>query len=181
MRYQNLDKYKTPKDFRGRSKLTVQVWWLVQALFFKTSPQFLYGWRRFLLRLFGAKIGKHVILRPSITVTYPWKLSIGDYSWIGDDVVLYSLGEITIGSHTVISQKGYLCTGSHDYLSEDFMIYAQKITIGTKCWLATDVYVAPGIIIGDGTVVGARSSVTSNLPAYKICVGTPAKPIKDRA
>lgn len=180
MKYQNLDTYKTPKGFRGRSKLTVQVWWLVQALFFKTSPQFLYGWRRFLLRLFGAKIGKHVILRPSMTVTYPWKLSIGDYSWIGDDVVLYSLGEIAIGSHTVISQKGYLCTGSHDYLSEDFMIYAQKITIGTKCWLATDVYVAPGITIDDGTVVGARSSVLNDLPAHKVCVGTPAKPIKDR-
>jgi len=180
LEYQDLNTYRTPKNFRGRSKLTVQLWWVVQALLFKTSPQFLYGWRRFLLRAFGAKIGKHVILRPSMTVTYPWKLAIGDYSWIGDDVVLYTLGEIEIGNHAVISQKGYLCTGSHDYTSSSFEIYAEKITIGSKCWLATDVYVAPNISIGEGTVVGARSSVFNDLPSNKVCVGSPAKPIKDR-
>lgn len=115
-----------------------------------------------------------------MTVTYPWKLAIGDYSWIGDDVVLYTLGEIEIGNHAVISQKGYLCTGSHDYTSSSFEIYAEKITIGSKCWLATDVYVAPNISIGEGTVVGARSSVFNDLPSNKVCVGSPAKPIKDR-
>lgn len=178
--FQNLYKYTTPGDFRGKSKLVVQLWWLVQATVFKMSPQFLYGWRRFLLRCFGAKIGKKVIIRPSVQITYPWKVSIGDYSWIGDEVVLYSLGEIQIGSNTVISQRSYICTGSHDYNSENFNIYSQKITIGDKCWLATDVYVAPSISIGDFTVVGARSSVFANLPSNKVCVGSPAKPIKDR-
>ena len=110
MKYQNLDQYKTPSDFRGKSKLTVQLWWIVQASLFRCSPQFLYGWRRFLLRSFGAKIGKDVIIRPTVRITYPWKLTIGDYSWIGDDVVLYTLGEIEIGAHAVISQKGYICT-----------------------------------------------------------------------
>ncbi len=180
MKYQNLDKYQTPKDFRGKSKIIVQLWWIVQAIFFRCSPQFLYGWRRFLLRCFGATIGKKVILRPSAKITYPWKLTIGDYSWIGDDVVLYTLGEIEIGAHAVISQKGYICTGTHDYTSLDFKIYAQKITIGEKCWLATDVYVAPGVSIGEGTVVGARSSVFKDLPKGKICIGNPAKPIRDR-
>lgn len=178
--FQHLNRYKNPKNFRGKSKLVVQLWWLVQATVFKMSPQFLYGWRRFLLRCFGAKIGKKVIIRPSVQITYPWKVSIGDYSWIGDEVVLYSLGEIQIGSNTVISQRSYICTGSHDYNSENFNIYSQKITIGDKCWLATDVYVAPSISIGDFTVVGARSSVFSNLPSNKVCVGSPAKPIKDR-
>ena len=177
---QNLDQYKTPEGFRGKSKLTVQLWWMVYALLFRPSPQVLYGWRRFLLRSFGAKIGKDVILRPSARITYPWKVSIGDYSWIGDEVVLYSLGEIEIGSHTVISQRSYICTGTHDYQSSDFSIYSKKITIGHKCWLATDVYVAPGINIGDLTVVGARSSVFSDLPSGKVCLGSPAKPIKDR-
>lgn len=180
MKYQNLDKYHTPKNFRGRSKVTVQLWWIVQAIFFRCSPQFLYGWRRFLLRSFGATIGKNVIIRPSVKITYPWKLTIGDYSWVGDDVVLYTLGEIEIGAHAVISQKGYICTGTHDYTSSDFKIYAQKITIGEKCWLATDVYVAPGVSIGQGTVVGARSSVFKDLPEGKICIGNPAKPIRDR-
>ncbi len=136
---QDLSLYKTPQDFRGKSKIVVQLWWIVQAVFFKTSPQVCYGWRRFLLRLFGANIGKKVIIRPSVEITYPWKLKIDDYSWIGDDVVLYSLGEIEIGNHAVISQRCYLCTGSHDYNKIDFPIYAKKITIEDQCWLATDV------------------------------------------
>jgi len=133
-----------------------------------------------LLRLFGAKIGKKVIIRPTARITYPWKVTIGDYSWIGDEVVLYSLGDIKIGKNTVISQRSYICTGTHDYNSEDFRIYAEGIDIGSKCWLATDVYIAPGITIEDGVVIGARSSVFSNLEAQKIYVGSPAKSIKKR-
>lgn len=180
MSYQNLSTYKTPEGFRGRSKITVQLWWIIQATLFRCSPQFMYGWRRFLVRCFGAKIGKKVIIRPSVKITYPWKLQIGDYSWIGDDVSLYTLGKITIGSNAVISQKVYLCTGTHDYNSSDFKILSQPISIEDKCWLATDVYVAPGVTIDKGTVVGARSSVYSDLPSNKVCVGNPAKPIKDR-
>lgn len=180
MNYQNLSIYKTPKGFRGKSKITVQLWWLVQATLFRCSPQFAYGWRRFLLRIFGAQIGKKVLIRPTVKTTYPWKLRIGNYSWIGDDVHLYTLGPIEIGADTVISQKCYLCTGTHDYHTEDFKITAHKISISNKCWLATDVFVAPGTTIQEGTVVGSRSSVYSDLPAHKICIGTPAKPIKDR-
>jgi putative colanic acid biosynthesis acetyltransferase WcaF len=177
---QDLSKFKLPNEFRGKNGFIVQLWWFVDFFFFKLSPQIMYGWRRFWLRLFGAKIGKGVIVRPSVTVTYPWKLSIGDYSWIGDDVVLYSLGEIEIGANVVISQKSYLCTGSHDYKSVEFPIYSAKIKIEDECWLATDVYVAPGITIGRGTVVGARSSVFKDLPQGKVCVGSPVTPIKDR-
>ncbi|MGK7394493.1 MAG: putative colanic acid biosynthesis acetyltransferase [Candidatus Cyclobacteriaceae bacterium M3_2C_046] len=181
MQQQDLSQFQLPPNFRGRSGIIVQLWWLVQAVFYHGSPQFLYGWRRFLLRLFGAKIGKGVLLRPSSSVTYPWKVKIGDFSWIGDDVVLYSLGPIEIGEHVVISQRSYICTGSHNYDKTDFPIYHQKITIEKQCWLATDVYVAPGITIGAGTVVGARSSVFKNLPANKVCIGSPAKVIKDRS
>jgi len=177
---QTLNKFKLPKNFRGRSTLVVQLWWMTDFFFFKLSPQVMYGWRRFLLRLFGAKIGKSVIIRPNVTITYPWKVSIGDYSWIGDNVELYSLGEIEIGSNVVISQKSYLCAASHDYDKEDFPIWSKKITIEDECWLATDVYVAPGVTVGKGTVVGARSSVFKDLPAGKVCVGSPAVVIKDR-
>lgn len=177
---QSLNNFILPKNFRGRSGIVVQIWWFVECFLFKPSPQFMYGWRRYLLRLFGAKIGKNVIIRPSVSITYPWKVSIGDYSWIGDDVVLYSLGKIEIGSNAVISQKSYLCAASHDYDKEDFPIWSKKITIEDECWLATDVYVAPGITIGKGTVVGARSSVFKCLPAGKVCFGSPAKVIKDR-
>lgn len=177
---QQLNKFKMPPNFRGRSKLVVQLWWLVQSLLFKTSPQFLYGWRRFLLRSFGAQIGKKVIIRPSVQVTYPWKIKIGNYSWIGDDVVLYSLGEIEIGANTVISQRSYICTGSHDYNKQDFPIYAKKITIEEGCWLATDVFVAPGLRIEKGTIVGARSSVFNDLKAFSIYAGSPAKFVRKR-
>ena len=178
--YQNLSEFELPKNFRGKNSFTVQLWWIVQGVFFRTSPQFLYGWRRFLLRLFGAKIGKKVIIRPTVKVTYPWKVSIGDFSWIGDDVDLYSLGDIEIGKNVVISQKSYLCTGSHDYLSRSFSIYAKRIVIKDKCWLATDVFVAPGITIEEGTVVGSRSSVYKNLPANTVCIGNPAKVVRNR-
>lgn len=178
--YQSLDTFTLPKDFRGRSAIVVQFWWLVQSSLFAWSPQFLYGWRRFLLRLFGAKIGENVLIRPTARITYPWKISIGDYSWIGDDVVLYSLGEIEIGMNSVISQKSYLCTGSHDYTKSSFDIFAKGIKIGNEVWIAADVFVAPGVQVGDGCVVGVRSTVLHDLPPRKICYGNPAKPVRDR-
>ncbi|MFT5308500.1 MAG: putative colanic acid biosynthesis acetyltransferase WcaF [Flavobacteriales bacterium] len=179
--YQNLKLFIQPSEFRGRSAGYVQLWWLIQALLFNTSPQFMYKWRVFLLRLFGANIGQDVIIRPSVRVTYPWKLTIGDYAWVGDNVELYTLGEIVIGNNAVVSQRSYICTGSHDYTKPTFDIYALKTVIEDEAWLATDVYVAPGVTIGKGAVIGARSSVFSDMPAGMICVGTPAKPIKPRA
>ena len=180
MSIQKLNTFKLPDNFRGKSAFVVQLWWIIQAIFFRGSPQFMYGFRRFLLRVFGAKIGKKVILRPSVKITYPWKVSIGNYSWIGDNVTLYSLGEIEIGNNVVVSQESYLCTGSHDYTKLDFPIYQKKICIEDECWLATDVYIAPGVSIGRGCVLGARSSVYKNMPEGWICYGNPAKPIKKR-
>jgi len=178
--YQDLTKFKLPMNFRGKNAIIVQLWWLVQSTFFRLSPQFMYSWRRFLLRSFGATIGKKAIIRPTVKTTYPWKVKIGDFSWIGDDVTLYSLGEIEIGKNVVISQKSYLCTGSHDYAKSNFSIYSKKITIEDECWIAADVYIAPGIKIGKGTVVGARSSVFKDLQKGKIYIGSPAKFVKNR-
>ncbi|WP_286912212.1 WcaF family extracellular polysaccharide biosynthesis acetyltransferase [Flavobacterium sp. UBA4197] len=169
-----LKEFYLPKGFRGRNAIVVQLWWLIHFFLFRPSPQFMYGWRRFLLRMFGAKIGKKVIIRPSVQVTYPWKVTIGDYSWIGDDVVLYSLGEIFIGTNTIISQKCYICTGSHDYDKIDFPIYAKTIIINDSCWLATDVFVAPGVEIVDEVIVGARSSVYKSISEKGIYKGNPA-------
>lgn len=160
--------------------MAVQLWWVVQATLFRASPQVLYGWRRWLLRRFGAKIGRGVLIRSTATVTYPWKLTIGDYSWIGDDVVLYSLGEIHIGAHSVVSQRSYICTGSHNAATIAFDIYALPIFIGNECWIASDVFVAPGVSISDGAVVGARSTVFDDLPAGMICYGNPAQPKRRR-
>ena len=178
--YQFLKNFYLPKHFRGAPVLKVQMWWFTQSFFFGSSPQFMYKWRILLLRLFGASIGKGVIIRPSVKITYPWKLTIGDYAWIGDNVELYTLGEIVIGNNTVVSQRSYICTGSHDYTIPTFDIFSLKTVIEDEAWVATDVYVAPGVTIGRGAVIGARSSVFSDMPAGMICVGSPAKPIKPR-
>lgn len=178
--YQNLSNFKLPPGFRERPAFVVQFWWLIQSTLFAWSPQFMYGWRRFLLRLFGAHIGEKVLVRPSVRVTYPWKLSVGDYAWIGDQVELYTLGEIKIGSHVVISQRSYLCTGGHDLSKIAFDIYAHPIVVHDQAWVASDVFIAPGVTIGRGCVVGVRSTVLHDLPAGKICYGSPAAPIKDR-
>ncbi len=180
MEYQDLSSFKVPASFRGKSKIAIQIWWIVQATLFSWSPQFLYEWRSFLLRLFGAQIGKKVKIRSSVKVTYPWKISVGDYSWIGDDSMLYSLGEISIGSHVAIAHKVYLNTGGHEYGKKTFDIFFKPVVIEDQCWITTDVYIAPGVTIGKGTIVSARSSVLKDLPPGKICVGTPAKAIKDR-
>lgn len=180
MKYQDFSRFKVPSSFRGRPLWYIQLWWLVQSLLFHPTPQFMYSWRRFLLRLFGAKIGKNVLIRSSVIVTYPWKVSIGDYSWIGDETILYSLGEIHIGYHTSISQRCFISTGAHDYKSLAFDIFSKPITIGNESWVANSVVISPGVTIGDGTVVGACSLVTKDLPSGMVCYGQPARPIHPR-
>jgi len=178
--YQKLNQFSLPDGFRGRSAMVVQFWWLVQSTLFAMSPQFMFGWRRWLLNLFGAEVGENVLIRPSVRVTYPWKVKIGDRVWIGDNAELYSLGEIEIGDDVVISQKSYLCAATHDFSKLSFDMIDKKITIEDQVWIATDVFVAPGVTIGRGALIGARSSVFADMPEGMICVGSPAKPVKPR-
>jgi putative colanic acid biosynthesis acetyltransferase WcaF len=173
-RYQDLSLFRLPKNFRGRSAVVVQLWWLIQSLLVNPSPQALYGWRRFWLRLFGAEIGQGVILRPSVRVTFPWKLKIGDRAWIGDRVELYTLGPIRIGNDAVVSQDSYLCTGSHDHRDPAFGIFAREIVVEDEAWVASGVFIAPGRTIGRGAVVAARSVVLSDVPEGMIAAGHPA-------
>ena len=178
--YQNLETFKMPKGFRGKSIIYVQLWRFLYSTLFRMSPQFMYGWRRTLLRLFGANIGKNVLIRPTVKILYPWKLTIGNWSWIGDEVTLYNMANINIGQNCVISQKSYLCTSSHDHNRPSFDIFAELIDIKDEVWVASDVFIAPGITIETGTVVGFRSTVNTNLPENMICFGNPAKPMRPR-
>lgn len=172
---QDLSLFRLPRGFRGRSGAIVFLWQIVQASLFACSPQFAYGWRRLLLRAFGARIGRDVKVRPSARITYPWKVEIGDRSWVGDHAELYSLSPIHIGADTVISQKSYLCAGSHDHRRPDFPMMEGPIEIGDQAWIAADVFIAPGVKIGRGAVVGARSSVFSDIADGMIACGSPAK------
>ena len=133
-----------------------------------------------MLRLFGAQIGNNCLIRPSVRVTYPWKVKVGSNVWIGDHAELYSLGEIEIGDDVVISQRSYICAATHEAGKASFDMIDRKVTLEDQVWLATDVFVAPGVTVGRGALVGARSSVFNNIKPGLICVGSPATPVKDR-
>jgi putative colanic acid biosynthesis acetyltransferase WcaF len=165
---------------RGRSNPYILLWWLVQGLLFPLSLHQMDSFRCAVLRLFGAKIGIGVKIRPTARFTYPWKVAIGDYSWIGDDVVIYSLDQVTIGSHCVISQKCYLCTGSHDAGDRAFGLKTTPIVIGNGVWIAADCFLAPGVTIGANAVIGARSTVFTDVPPQKVAWGSPCRPQYDR-
>ncbi|WP_199620937.1 WcaF family extracellular polysaccharide biosynthesis acetyltransferase [Paenibacillus alkalitolerans] len=175
-----LDLYDQSWYSRGRSNLIVLLWWFIQGTLFRYSIHNMYGWRRSLLRLFGAKIGRGVQVRATAKFTYPWKVEIGDYTWIGDNVEFYSLDHIRIGKHCVISQNTYLCTGSHNIHDPHFGLITKVIAIHDGAWVASDVFVYPGVMIGEMAVVAARSTVMKDVPQNEIHAGSPAKFLKKR-
>jgi len=179
-KYQDLSRFSVPKNFRAKSMYYIFLWWIVEKVLFKTSPRFFWGFRRALLKLFGAKIGKNVRIRPEAKITYPWKLAVGDNSWIGEDTVIYNLGNIEIGSNVAIAHRVYLCSGSHNVNKITFDITESPILISDEVWIANDVFIGPGVRVGFGSVIGARSSVFKDMPPGHICFGTPCKPISER-
>ncbi|MGB7084710.1 MAG: WcaF family extracellular polysaccharide biosynthesis acetyltransferase [Phormidesmis sp.] len=176
----DLRQYHQPNYDAGGSRAKMMLWWLVQAIAFPLSFHNANGLRRALLRLFGAKLGKDVRIRATARITYPWNIEIGDHSWIGDNVVLYSLSPIKIGRHCVISQKSYLCTGSHDISDPRFGLVFGELVVENGAWIATDCFIGPSVRIGANAVIGARSTVLNSMPSDQVCVGTPCKPVKPR-
>lgn len=179
-RWQDLSKFRLHPGFHGRPLWFVQLWWLVQSTLFALSPQIAYGWRRWLLRLFGARIGTGVLIRPSARCIYPWRLEIGDHSWIGEDVELYTLAPITIGRDVVISQRSFLCAGGHDPSLPSFDTTTAPITVEDEAWIAADVFIAPRVRVGRGAVIGARSTVLHDARPGWLHVGHPARPLRPR-
>jgi putative colanic acid biosynthesis acetyltransferase WcaF len=155
----------------------VQLWWIFDAMLVRPTPQVFYAWRRFALRLFGANVGRNVLIRPGIRITFPWKLTIGDCCWIGDNATLYNLVDINIGVHSVISQGAYLCTGTHDHQDISFATVMAPINVEAECWIAARAFIGPGVKIGHGAVVGACSVVLSDVACAAIVAGIPARQI----
>ncbi|MFJ8265538.1 putative colanic acid biosynthesis acetyltransferase [Peribacillus asahii] len=176
----DLSLYSQKEYSRGRNGLIVLLWWFIQGTIFRFSIHNMYSWRNFLLKLFGANVGKRVKIRSNAKFTYPWKVSIGDNSWIGDNVNFYSLDEILIGSNCVISQDTYLCTGSHDMNDPYFGLITKPIIIKDGAWIASDVFVYPGITINEMAVIAARSTVTKDVPPNEVFAGSPARFVKKR-
>jgi putative colanic acid biosynthesis acetyltransferase WcaF len=165
-------------DFdRGASPWKEGVWYLVRWILFQTSFPWPSGLRVALLRSFGAKIGQDVVIRANVNISFPWRLSIGDHVWIGEDVGILSLAPVTIESSVCISQRAYLCTGSHDFRREDFKLKVAPITVRTGSWVAAVAFVGPGVEVGPGAVVSAGSVVFETVSANTLVQGNPARVI----
>ncbi|MCC6680138.1 MAG: putative colanic acid biosynthesis acetyltransferase [Phycisphaeraceae bacterium] len=155
-------------------------WSIVQALLIRPSPPRAYAWRRFWLRLFGAKISPCSGTRPTTRIVHPWLLEIGDHSIIGDEVLVYNLGRISIGNHSVISQRTHLCAGTHDHTQPDLPLRRSTIQIGSGVWICADAFIGPDVSVGDNALVAARTVVTRDVEPATIVAGNPARFIKAR-
>jgi putative colanic acid biosynthesis acetyltransferase WcaF len=164
----------------GGGELAGRVAWSLASLLFRLSPRPCHAWRCFLLRRFGAKIGRHVHIYPTVRIQHPWLLEVGDYAAIGEEARIYNLGSIKIGPRATISQHAYLCAGSHDHASPDMRLLKLPIAVGADAWVCADAFVGPGVSVGEGAVVGARAAAFSDVPPWTIVGGNPAKYIKER-
>ena len=156
------------------------VWSVVWLLLFRPTGRKAHRWRRFLLRLFGAKLGRRARIYPSCRVWAPWNLTMGDYACLGDFVDCYCVAPITIGAHATVSQYSYLCAATHDYRLSTMPLVTKPIIIEDQVWVCADAFVAPGIRIGQGAVVGARSTVTRHVRPWTVVAGNPAKLVRQR-
>ncbi len=136
--------------------------------------------RVFLLRAFGASIGRSVVIKPGVRVKFPWRLEIGDYCWIGEDVWIDNLARVTINANCCLSQGSYLCTGSHDWTDPAFSLIMRPITIAEGVWLCAKSVVGPGVSIDAGAVLGLGAVATNDLDANTIYQGVPAVAVKRR-
>lgn len=168
----------SPWTFREKARRAI--WMLIGKPIFRASFHNWHGFRTLILRAFGAKIGNRVAIRPTANVEVPWMLEIDDEATIGDSAILYSLGKIRIGKRSIISQYAHLCAGTHDYTDHTFKLIRAPINIGDDVWVGADAFVGPGVNIGNLAVLGARSSAYKDLPPNRVCVGNPAKPIRER-
>jgi putative colanic acid biosynthesis acetyltransferase WcaF len=175
----NQDTHSGP-SFGWANRLGRVLWSIAWLLLGRWTPPPLHAWRAFLLRCFGAKIGRGVHVYPGARIWAPWNLEIGDQTGIGNGATLYAQGKITLAKRVVISQGAYLCAGTHDYEKPGFPLVTAPIVVGDQAWLAAEVFVHPRVTIGEGAVVGARSVVTKDLPAWMVCSGFPCVPIKPR-
>jgi putative colanic acid biosynthesis acetyltransferase WcaF len=176
----DVSKQKCPSPHSLRNKLGRVLWALVWGTVFRWSPRVLFGWRRFLLRCFGATIGKNARISPSVRVWAPWNLVVGNEVAIAHDVDCYCVDRLTIGNHATVSQYSFLCTASHDIADPHMRLITAPIVIGAQSWVCAGVFVSPGVTIGAGGVAGAMSVVTRDVEPWTVVAGNPARYLKAR-
>ena len=169
-----------PSPWSFREKLGRTIWMVLGKPIFRLSFHNWYGFRAWILRVFGGKVGRNVTIRPTANIEIPWMLEIDDDATIGDYAIIYSLGQVQIGKRSIVSQYAHLCAGTHDYTDRHFRLVRAPIRVGDDVWVGADVFIGPNVHVGSLAVVGARSSVYKNLAAKQVHVGNPARPIKER-
>ena len=167
-------------SFSRRNRFTRLAWDVVWFLLFRPTPPPAHAWRCWLLRLFGARIHSSCHVYSTAKIWAPWNLRMKANSCLGPRVNCYSMALIELGERVVISQGAHLCSGSHDYNQESFQLQAKPIKIGADAWVCAEAFLAPGVEIGEGTVIGARSVVTRSQPSWHVCAGNPARVCKPR-
>lgn len=177
--YVRLDLFANPEFSRGASRLKELAWYVVSSLFVES---WLPGsaWRRSLLRWFGARVGKGVVIKPRVRVKFPWRLEIGDHSWIGEAVWIDNLDQVTIGDQCCVSQGAYLCTGSHDWSDEKFGLLTKPIVIEDGCWVGAKAILAPGSQMRRGAMLTLGCVASGTLTAWTVYAGQPASPHRSR-
>ena len=145
--------------------------------FLRFSPRPFFGWRRMVLRSFGARVGKHVHVYSSTKILMPWNIELGDWCALGEDVYVYSLGRVRIGRCATVSYRSHLCAGTHDHLDPKMPLVKSPVTVGDNVWIGTEAFIGPGVTVGNGAVVGARAVVVRDVPSLCIVAGNPARQI----
>lgn len=175
----NIEKNRNAVKYTKKQQ-ALRVAWMVVGVLFRFSPRVFFAWRSFLLRLFGATVGKNVHIYNSSKIYMPWNLEIGDWSSIGEDVLIYNLGQINIGKNATISHRAHLCAGTHDYRKTDLPLLKLPITIEDQVWICASSFVGPNVSIGSGAIVGACAVVMKDVEAWSIVAGNPAKVVGKR-
>jgi putative colanic acid biosynthesis acetyltransferase WcaF len=174
----DLSKYSVAHFDRGASRLKELAWVFVKCVFFQTPLPWPSALRVLFLRAFGAKIGSGVVIRANVNITFPWRLSMGDHVWLGEEVTMLTLAPVAIESNVCVSQRAYLCTGSHDFRSNAFDLQTKSITVRSGSWVAAAAFIGPGVEIGSGSVVSAGSVLMESIPPRSFVRGNPAAILK---
>lgn len=162
------------------SKIKIILWTLISALFFRTSLPVPSAIKVAILKIFGAQIGSGVVIKPNVNIKYPWKLNVGEYTWIGEDVWIDNLETVNIGENCCLSQGCYLLTGNHNFTSTTFDLIVAEINIKNEAWVGAKSIVCPGVTLQRASILTVGSIATKNLDELGIYQGNPAIKIKKR-
>ncbi len=155
-------------------------WYFINVIFFKSSFFPFNFLKIFLLQLFGCSLGKGVVIKPNVNIKYPWKLSLGNYVWIGESVWIDNLDNVTIGNHVCISQGAMLICGSHNYKKQSFDLITKEITLNDGVWIGAKSIILPGVVAESHAILSAGSVISKNLESFTVYKGNPAEKVGSR-